>query len=206
MLDIDLVTVTSDTEDILKWKVTADFIRCSCLFFDSLSAKGEEYQHKLLSLIESIDKSEIIENHILPRYGTHISQHSLNVNHFTVKFTLTNLKKAVVILKMHGHLHNDEKSVFLKEDDELYTTHFHIDADSLDSQQLTNIQQCRGAYLMIDTTRNAIIRSGSTCTSFKQRYKEHTRSSKLRTSESKESRLYCRYPHEEANIDDGTKG
>ena len=70
---------------------------------------------------------------------------------------------------------------------------------------MTNIQQCRGAYLMIDTTRNAIIRSGSTCTSFKQRYEEHTRSSKLRTSESKESRLYCRYPHEEANIDDGTK-
>ena len=27
----------------------------------------------------------------------------------------------------------------------------------------------------------------------------------MRTSESKESRLYCRYPHEEANIDDGTK-
>ena len=59
-----------------------------------------------------------------------------------------------------------------------------------------------GVYLFLDTShKGAIIRAGSTCSSFEQRYKEHTIGAKLQSNESRRSISYSRYPHDEVKID-----
>ena len=61
-----------------------------------------------------------------------------------------------------------------------------------------------GVYLFLDTIhKGAIIRAGSTCSSFEQRYKEDTIGAKLQSNESRRSILYSRYPHDEVKIDKG---
>ena len=58
-----------------------------------------------------------------------------------------------------------------------------------------------GAYWFIDTNQDWVIRAGYTCTSFVRRHKKHTKCALLKSEQSKQSRLYCSYPHPDANVD-----
>ena len=69
---LDISSVTTPTRSVNtndSWVVTADFIWCSCLFFHSLSLKGEEYQHLLLEKIEALNTNSIWDDHVRKRYA-----------------------------------------------------------------------------------------------------------------------------------------
>ena len=160
--------------------------------------KDEDYQLRLHEKINSLNRTVIVDQHIIPRYGVLLSKHNMDHNHYTVKFTMANIHRGVALLRMHGHLRENEKSLnYLTMNDELFKKGFHLDSESLES----NLEQSndQGVYLYIDSNRDWIIRAGSTCTSFRKRHKEHTHSAKLKSDESKQSRLYCSYPHSTAN-------
>ena len=125
-----------------------------------------------------------------------------------MRFTLKNMTQAVMILKMHEHLQSENQACHLKDDDALFRKDFYLNAEIMHSSDKVDekiMSSSCGAYLFIDSNQNSIIRAGSTCTSFKQRYQEHTRSSKFTSENSRKSTLYCRYPHDEAHIDNGLK-
>ena len=83
-------------------------------------------------------------------------------------------------------------------DDELFHKDFSKNVETCTNDGCSIMKNSCGIYLFIDTNCDAIIRAVSICTSFEQRYKEHTRGSKLLTKD-----LYCRYPHDEVKIDKG---
>ena len=203
---LDLSSVTTPIPSVNthhSWVLTADFIRRSCLFFDSLSIKGEEHQHLLLKKIEALKKNNIWDDHVRKRYAKLNSDHGIDMSHFTSRFTLENMKLAVTVLNIHGYLY-DGKSSYLGNEDELFHRDFSTNVLVRTNDHESIMKNSCGVYLFLDTSRKgAIIRAGSTCTSFDQRYKEHTIGAKLQSNKSRKSTLYSRYPHDEVKIDKG---
>ena len=104
------------------------------MFLSSLNVKGEDYQLRLHEKINSWNNTTIVDQHILPRYGMLLSKHQMDEYHYTVKFTLANIYRGVAIVRMHGHLRENEKSIsYLTMDDELFKQGFHLDTESLES-------------------------------------------------------------------------
>ena len=215
MLDLESVTVnTGHTGDLLPitgetvvnvptWELNPDFIRCSFRFIGSLIVKGEEYEIDMISKIEDLNDNTLTEQHIKPRYGHRLTQHGLKRDHYTVRFTLANMQRAVVILKMHGHLREEHNLKMFNYNDDLFKNDFHDTAEKIIGRNVNNgeYKKEKGVYLYIDRNRNWVIRAGSTCTSFLQRHNEHSKGAKLESEKSKDSLFYCSYPHDSVQVD-----
>ena len=101
------------------------------------------------------------------------------------------------------YLREDQNLSLFKSDDDLFKIDFHNRVEALVDDSGENINDRskeRGVYLYIDQTCNWIIHAGCTCTSFGQRHKEHVKGAKLDAEKSKESTLYCSYPHSDIEV------
>ena len=76
------------------WNLSNDFIRCSCKFIGSLKVKGEDYEYALIAKLNFLDDNTLINQHVKPRYGYHLSNYGLATGHLTEQFTLTNMHHA----------------------------------------------------------------------------------------------------------------
>lgn len=134
--------------------------------------------------------------------GHRLTQHGMEYDHFSVRFALAYMQCAMAILKIHKVLREQNNLSIFKFDYDLFHIDFYKQAEVLNGRN-NEYNNDHGVYLFIDKIHNQIICAGCTCTSFAQRHKEHTKGSKLDTEKSQESVLYCSYPHDDVQADNG---
>jgi hypothetical protein len=179
------------------WSVTDHFIRKSCVLIITL---GDSVAENAVAKIEDL-RDDTLARMLLLRHAVLLQHHPIRQNHFTVNFIEKNIKRAVVILKLH-ELYPDDNELknFRSSKDSLFKIDMSCGKHFVHEEPSSNDARFKGigAYIMVDTKRGNTIRAGSTTTSFERRLKEHWKCSKLKRKAHRDSRLYGSYPHEDA--------
>ena len=200
---------TSDTTLVVNltdsWNVTSDFVRNSFQHIGTLSDKDDTFKESMANNLESLKVDVLTSHHLLPRYGSLMTEHCISPTHFTMKFMELNMGRAAAILKMHGYAKKTEDLDFTSLSDSLLKSNLECEIfDCADGNEHAKTRI--GAYLMTDSVRNITIRAGSTASSFLNRLVDHGKAAVLTNSISKRSVLYSSYPNKRATIQNKSEG
>ena len=200
---------TSDTTLVVNltdsWNVTSDFVRNSFQHIGTLSDKDDTFKESMANNLESLKVDVLTSHHLLPRYGSLMTEHCISPTHFTMKFMELNMGRAAAILKMHGYAKKTEDLDFTSLSDSLLKSNLECEIfDCADGNEHAKTRI--GAYLMTDSVRNITIRAGSTASSFLNRLVDHRKAALLTNSIPKRSVLYSSYPSKRATIQNKSEG
>ena len=100
------------------------------------------------------------------------------------------VKKISAIMILSGHIINFERLQFRLEDDNLlnFVNSFTTLSNSDDSQD------CDGNYVVVDTTRSLVIRSGAAEVGIMRRWQEHSKAFLLKEHKNRTNKFYSSYP------------
>ena len=176
------------------WNISQDFVRNSFEHIGTLSDKDDAFKESMANNLESLNVDLLTSHHLLPRYGSLMTDHLIPYTHFTVRWMETNMSRAAAILKMHGYAKEIKDLEFTLLSDSLLKSS--IKCEEFECEDANERSKRIGAYLMKDSVRNQTIRAGSTASSFLNRLVDHGKAALLTNSVSKKSVIYSSYPNE----------